>query len=150
MKYVLCYGDSNTWGCKPEDHERYEFYERWPGIVQKDLGDEFRIYENGLNGRTTVFEDPIEEGRCGKEGFLYLLESCSPLDAVVIMLGTNDCKLRFGMPAWDIGWGMDLLLQYVGKANCHTTVSYTHLDVYKRQVSYLVVPIIFSDITMVK
>lgn len=118
MKYILCYGDSNTWGCTPETFERYEFHERWPGILQSLLGGAYHIYENALNGRTTVFEDHIEEGRCGKTGFLVALESNSPLDLVIIMLGTNDCKLRFGMQPWDIGWGIDLLIQYVRKANC--------------------------------
>jgi lysophospholipase L1-like esterase len=118
MKYILCYGDSNTWGCAPETFERYEFRERWPGVLQSLLGDVYHIYEDALNGRTTVFEDPIEERRCGKSGFQTALESNSPLDLVIIMLGTNDCKLRFGIQPWDIGWGMDLLIQYIRKAGC--------------------------------
>lgn len=118
MKYVLCYGDSNTWGVNPDDHSRFDFSIRWPGVVERELGSDFRIYENALNGRTTVLEDPIEEGRCGKTGFPVVLETCAPLDALVIMLGVNDLKLRFSMPAWDIGWGLDLLLQYVERAGC--------------------------------
>jgi lysophospholipase L1-like esterase len=97
---------------------RYEFSVRWPGFVQGILGDQCRIHENALNGRTTVFDDPIEEGRCGKIGFPVVLESNAPLDLVVIMLGTNDCKKRFGVDAWDIAWGMNLLVQYVKRANC--------------------------------
>ncbi len=118
MKYVLCYGDSNTWGFVPVTRERYDFHTRWPGVAQGVLGDRCRIYENALNGRTTVFEDPIEEGRCGKTGFPVVLMMNAPLDLVVIMLGTNDCKKRFGMDPWDIAWGMDLLVQYVQKAAC--------------------------------
>lgn len=118
MKYILCYGDSNTWGVNPDDHTRFDFSVRWPGVVEREMGRDFRIYENALNGRTTVFEDPIEEGRCGKTGFSTVLETCAPLDALIIMLGVNDLKLRFSMPAWDIGWGMDLLLQYVKRAGC--------------------------------
>jgi Lysophospholipase L1 and related esterases len=117
MKYILCYGDSNTWGCTPETFERYEFHERWPGILQDLLGNDYHVYENALNGRTTVFEDYIEEGRCGKTGLPVVLEANSPLDLVIVMLGTNDCKMRFGMQPWDIGWGMDLLIQYVKKTN---------------------------------
>lgn len=118
MKYVLCYGDSNTWGCIPVTMQRYDFSVRWPGVVQGILGDQCHIYENALNGRTTVFDDPIEEGRCGKIGFPVVLESNSPLDLVVIMLGSNDCKKRFGLDPWDIAWGMDLLVQHVKRANC--------------------------------
>lgn len=118
MKYILCYGDSNTWGCTPEVFERYDFNVRWPGVMQNLLGNKYHIYENALNGRTTVFEDYIEEGRCGKIGLPVVLEANAPLDLVIIMLGTNDVKLRFKMDAWDIGWGIDLLIQYVKKAGC--------------------------------
>jgi lysophospholipase L1-like esterase len=118
MKYILCYGDSNTWGCAPDGSGRYEFHVRWPGVMQAVLGDGYHVYENALNGRTTVFEDPIEEGRCGKEGFTTALESASPLDLVIIMLGCNDTKLRFNKEPWDIAWGVDLLIQYVKRANC--------------------------------
>jgi len=118
MKYILCYGDSNTWGCVPEVFQRYDFNVCWPGVMQNILGVEYHVYENVLNGRTTVFDDYIEEGRCGKEGFPIVLESNAPLDLVIIMLGTNDVKLRFKLEPWDIGWGMDLLIKYVKKANC--------------------------------
>lgn len=118
MEYILCYGDSNTWGCEPVTMKRYDFAVRWPGVMQRALGSDFHVYENALNGRTTVFEDPIEEGRCGKAGFPAVLEGCSPLDLVIIMLGTNDCKARFHQNPWDIGWGMDLLVQYVKRVKC--------------------------------
>ncbi len=120
MRHILCYGDSNTWGHKPlpPPAARFEFHQRWPGVMQYELGADYRVHENALNGRTTVFDDPIEEGRCGKAGFIGVLESASPLDLVIIMLGTNDCKLRFGLEPWDIGWGMDLLVQYVRRAKC--------------------------------
>lgn len=118
MKYILCYGDSNTWGCAPEVFSRYEFYERWPGVMQKLLGENYHVYEDALNGRTTVFEDPIEEGRCGKDGFAAALESNAPLDLIIIMLGCNDVKLRFNKEPWDIAWGVDLLIQYIRRANC--------------------------------
>lgn len=118
MKYILCYGDSNTWGCEPETMRRYDFPQRWPGVMQRILGADSHVYENALNGRTTVWDDPIEEGRCGKAGFTSVLEGCAPLDLVIIMLGTNDCKKRFNLEPWDIGWGMDLLVQYVKRASC--------------------------------
>lgn len=118
MKYILCYGDSNTWGCTPEIFTRYEFSVRWPGVMQNILGDDYHIYEDALNGRTTVFEDPIEEGRCGKEGFPVALESNAPIDLIILMLGCNDVKLRFNKAPWDIAWGLDLLIQYIKKANC--------------------------------
>lgn len=111
MKGVLCYGDSNTWGRNPITKGRYGFAERWPGVLQARLGQDARVYENGLNGRTTVFEDPIEEGRNGRAGFEVSLMVNAPLDLLILMLGVNDTKNRFAKEPWDIALGMDLLIQ---------------------------------------
>ena len=111
MKYILCYGDSNTWGCVPEVFTRYDFPDRWPGVMQNLLGPEYHVYENAMNGRTTVFEDPIEEGRNGRVGLEKVLMENMPLDLIIFMLGTNDVKDRHGQSPWDIGWGLDLLIK---------------------------------------
>jgi lysophospholipase L1-like esterase len=116
IRYVLCYGDSNTWGCIPGTTDRFNPEERWPGILQKLLGPPFHIYENGMNGRTTVFDDPIEEHRSGKAQLPAALLCAAPLDLVIFMLGTNDTKNRFNLNSEDIAWGMDLLVQYVKKS----------------------------------
>ena len=116
MKYILCYGDSNTWGRIPITRGRYDFNVRWPGVMQAELGDEYHIYENAVNGRTTVFEDPIEEGRNGRANFEVTMMQSMPVDLVILMLGVNDTKNRFLKEAWDIAWGMDLLVQLVKKS----------------------------------
>ena len=60
MKNILCYGDSNTWGWIPGKPDcRHPYKKRWTGILQKKLGEDYRVIEAGLNGRTTVFEDPV-------------------------------------------------------------------------------------------
>lgn len=58
MKHVLCFGDSNTWGFIPGTCKRYDEHTRWTGILQDELGADWRIHENGQNGRTTVFPEP--------------------------------------------------------------------------------------------
>ena len=61
---ILCYGDSNTWGyISGTDHQRY-IEDRWPRILQKNLGEKFEIIEEGLNSRTLISNDT----RPGKEG----------------------------------------------------------------------------------
>ena len=110
-KRILCYGDSNTWGYMPTGG-RYDDETRWPMRMQRLLGEGYTVIEEGLNGRTTVFEDPVEGGY--KSGAAYLpvcLMSHSPLDAVVIMLGSNDTKQRFGMNAKTIGEGIMQLVR---------------------------------------
>jgi len=115
MKYVLCYGDSLTWGTIPEIFTRYDFEDRWTGIAQKELGPEYHFYENALSGRTTVFEDRIEEGRNGRDGFEATLMENAPMDAIVMFLGVNDSKIRFHQEPWDIAWGMELLVSIIEK-----------------------------------
>jgi lysophospholipase L1-like esterase len=116
MKTILCFGDSNTWGSatRPGEDERYEPNERWPGILQKRLKREWTVIAEGLPGRTSVHADPIE-GRYldGSAYLLPCLRSHRPLDAVAIMLGTNDLKRRFGVPAVDIANGIGMLLSIV-------------------------------------
>ena len=90
MKNILCYGDSNTWGFNPIDGSRYEKEVRWTGVLEKELGGEYRIIENGINGRTTVFDNPYAfEYQNGFKGLFYALNASKPLDAIVLMLGTN-------------------------------------------------------------
>ena len=60
---ILCFGDSNTWGYKPDKSGRYDENIRWTGLLQKKLGSGYHIIEEGLCGRTTVFQDELREGR---------------------------------------------------------------------------------------
>jgi lysophospholipase L1-like esterase len=101
MKTILCYGDSNTWGAVPlqslELIERFGRSERWTGVLQRELGQAYEVIAEGCNGRTTVWEDPIEGYKNGKEYLIPCLDSHQPLDLVIIMLGTNDLKARFSI-----------------------------------------------------
>lgn len=102
MKTVLCYGDSNTWGADPTERRRFAPDVRWTGVLQRELGDGYRVIEEGLNGRTTRWDDPIELHRNGLTYLVPCLDSHQPLDMVIIMLGTNDLKARFGLNVSDI------------------------------------------------
>jgi lysophospholipase L1-like esterase len=121
MRTILCYGDSNTYGTAPmahlEDDRRFGHGERWVSVMRAALGADWWVVEEGLPGRTTVLDDPIEG--IYKNGLTYLtpcLESHRPVDIVTIALGTNDLKTRFGMPAGDIAAGAGILVETVAKA----------------------------------
>ncbi len=60
MRRILCFGDSNTWGYDPATEDRFDDQTRWTGVLQAALGTDFTVIEEGLNGRTTVWNDPIE------------------------------------------------------------------------------------------
>lgn len=109
-KRILCYGDSNTWGYVPALGTRYEEDLRYPGVLAEELGPGYRVVEEGLSGRTTVFSDRMEPERCGIDHLLPFLLSHLPLDYLVILLGTNDTKSHFHVNAREIGYGMEELL----------------------------------------
>ncbi|MBC7238193.1 MAG: hypothetical protein H5T69_20305, partial [Chloroflexi bacterium] len=62
MYEILCFGDSNTWGYSPHSKTRYPEEIRWPCVLQRELGEGYHVIAEGLNGRTTVWDDPLEGG----------------------------------------------------------------------------------------
>lgn len=117
MKSILCYGDSNTYGLRSDLLTRYPREIRWTGILQKNLGENYYVIEEGLGGRTTVWDDPIEDYKNGKTYLLPCLDSHKPLDLVIIMLGTNDLKCRFHVSPFDIGTSMENLIRVILKSD---------------------------------
>ncbi len=111
LKNILCYGDSNTWGYNAATKDRFPAHARWTGVLSRELGPGYKIIEEGLNGRTTVWNDPIEGYKNGKDYLIPCLESQRPLDLVIIMLGTNDLKKRFSLSAFDISEGARVLVE---------------------------------------
>ena len=116
MKTILCFGDSNTWGAVPETGERFAPTVRWTGVLGRELGAEYRVIEEGLNGRTTVWHDPVEGRMSGKDYLVPCLESHRPLDLVAVMLGTNDLKSRFAVSAYDISQSAGVLVDLIQKS----------------------------------
>lgn len=126
MKTILCYGDSNLRGFIPGTYdaksglsERYIKNKRWTGILQQELGDEFNIIEEGLNGRTTAL-DEITPGRPNRNGLALLpviLESHYPIDIVIFLLGTNDTKIQFNQTAGEITERMRQLVKEIKTCN---------------------------------
>jgi lysophospholipase L1-like esterase len=110
-KTILCYGDSNTWGFNPATFGRFPAGVRWTGVLRRALGADYVVVEEGLSGRTTVWDDPVSEYRNGKTYLIPCLDSHHPIDLVTIMLGTNDLKTRFGLRPPDIAEAAGLLAE---------------------------------------
>ena len=116
MIRVLCFGDSNTWGyISGSDHKRYNENERWPKLLQQQLGKDYEVIEEGLNSRTYFSEDK-RLGKEGKAGYPYLkpcLETHDKLDIVVLMLGTNELKYAYNNTANDVLKMFEKFVQFI-------------------------------------
>lgn len=110
-KHIVCFGDSNTHGYNGDTLGRFDENERWTCLLQKLLGDDYLVLEEGLSGRTTVFDDPLHECMSGLDSIYSCLMSHEPVDLLIIMLGTNDTKERFSVTPEAIGIGMQRLIK---------------------------------------
>jgi len=136
MRHVLCFGDSNTWGYIPGTGERFDEETRWTALTQVLLNNEFTLYEAGLSGRTINSDDPDRDFRSGSKLLNLYLESCRPLDLVVIMLGTNDLKVNLHNSIENIKDEM--------KALCQEVLDFDYSPYDKPKV-LLVAPVPFVD-----
>lgn len=123
-KHILCIADSNTHGLctdpsESADHgSRYNEEERWTCLLQKALGEEYLVIEEGLSGRTCVYDDPDMDSVNLLPVLHALLNSHEPLDLLILMLGTNDAKTRFGADAKQITKGMQILVEEAKSVPC--------------------------------
>ena len=97
IRRILCYGDSNTFGWDPVTKERLDGSMRWAGRLRLLLGEGYEVAEEGLGGRTVANHDPIQPGRNGLKMLRFCLETHTPLELVIVMLGTNDLKKAYHM-----------------------------------------------------
>lgn len=121
MKGILCFGDSNTYGYIPDGSGRYERNVRYTCVLEKLLGSEYYVIEEGLCGRTTVYEDPTRYCRKAVDYIEPCLQSHLPLHCIVLMLGTNDCKSIFNADAREIREGMEAVIKII-RSNTDTPI----------------------------
>ena len=132
MKNILCFGDSNTFASHPLGG-RHPYDVRWTGRLQALLGAEYRVIEEGLGGRTTVFEDQISPGRNGRTALPMAIGTHNPLDLIIVMLGTNDLKEQYHVTTWDLARAMEQLM--------HIIDAYEYAPHYQKPQVLLVAPI---------
>lgn len=112
MPTILCFGDSNTHGTAPKvdlENQEPRYARRWPVVMAETL--EWDLIEEGLPGRTFQFPCPMMGPHMdGRIGLFIALESHGPLDALAIMLGTNDQKAHFDATPDDIISGASFFL----------------------------------------
>ncbi len=122
MKTIVCYGDSNTWGFMPKRDmpldwsvNRFAPDVRWTGVLQRELGAQFRVEEEGLSGRTTFVDDPQDPHRNGLKYIDTCMLTKMPVDMVVLMLGSNDLKGFLGLTPLLIARGVQSIAERIQK-----------------------------------
>lgn len=143
IKNILCFGDSNTYGLIPGNIGRYDRNTRWTGLLQKKLGEDHFIIEAGCSGRTTMHDDVSRLYKNGSKSLLQIIQDNSPIDMIVLMLGTNDLKKVYEPTPEKLGRGIETLVDIIenssdsnfGKIIKLLIVSPLHLedDVWKKK-----------------
>jgi lysophospholipase L1-like esterase len=110
MKTVLAFGDSLTWGARPDGGGRHSKADRWTTVLERSTG--FEVIPEGLRGRTTAFDAPVSPADMNGAVMLpSILHTHAPVDLTILMLGTNDCYC--GMDAGMAARGMARLIEIV-------------------------------------
>lgn len=123
MKNILCFGDSNTYGYTPDTHTRFDENTRWTGILAKNISKYgYRVIEDGVCGRTTMFNDGLCLDRNGSEALPYALKNSFPLSYAVVMLGTNDCKTKYHADAQTVAEGIEIIVNQIKIFDCNTKI----------------------------
>lgn len=135
MKQILCFGDSNTHGFIPENRGRLPYDQRWPGILAERFHGKVHIIDEGHSGRTTAMEDPTAPYRSGLDFIGSCLECHKPLDGIIIMLGTNDCKTFYGV-------SVDTIAANLEKIVCRIKV---HDQTVKNNTKIIIAPPVPMD-----
>ena len=119
MHKILVYADSLSWGIIPNTRGRFEFTKRWPGVMERQLGEmgeSVRVIEDCLNGRRTAWDDPYKPGRNGLVGIEQRMEIHSPLSLVIVLLGTNDFQAMHQLNAWQSAQGIGAIISSIRRA----------------------------------
>ena len=69
------------------------------------------------------FKDDLREGRRGLDLIGVTMEMHNPIDLLIVMLGTNDCKTRYNASAGTIAKGLAQVIQKLEKTLLSLSIS---------------------------
>ena len=75
---IMVFGDSLSWGWTPNPNPpsvRLPVDSRWPDVMQKELGGEYEVITEALNGRTTDIGQPARRGLDSTEARTFRQQS---------------------------------------------------------------------------
>lgn len=110
MKKILCYGDSNTFGCNPSNFTRYSENERWSGILKEKFKNQFEVFEEGANNRNGFVDNPDGDFYSSQKYLPELLNKLGNLDIIILAVGTNDLQFQYNITFEQIEKGLENLI----------------------------------------
>jgi len=106
---IVLFGDSNTYGYNPLNGR---FQNRYSVVLKNLLGEDYNVYEEGQVGRTTIYRDE-RPGLCGIDDVLNIVSKYQNINLFVIMLGTNDIKIKNARTIYDVKNGLNSLINKI-------------------------------------
>lgn len=111
MKKILCYGDSNTFGFNPTDNSRYDENTRWASVLQKILGEEYKIVNEGMCDRTGFVNNPKGYMFSGPKHFPKIISKAEDIDLLILWVGSNDLQNQYDISMGAVEKGLETLVK---------------------------------------
>ena len=110
MKKILCYGDSNTFGYNPVDNSRFDEHTRWTALLQKNLGSDFEIIEEGMCDRTGIANNDKGFDFSAQRHFPKIITKIKDIDLLILAIGTNDLQFKYDLTIHQFENGLEKLI----------------------------------------
>ena len=110
---IVVYGDSNIYGYSPDG---YRYNLRYGIVLNRLLGDFYQVFEEGVVGRTTIYNDE-REGKKAVDTISNDLGKYNKIDLLAVMLGTNDYKTKNARDLSDLKYGIKTLIEKIKELN---------------------------------
>ena len=111
MKKIICYGDSNTFGYNPKDGSRFDENIRWTSLLQKNLGVEYEVINEGMCDRTGFVNNPKGELFSAPKHFPEFIKKSGNIDLLILWIGTNDLQFLYNISLSTIERGLENLIK---------------------------------------
>ncbi len=111
MKKIICYGDSNTFGYNPKDGSRFDENTRWTSVLQKKLGAEYEVINEGMCDRTGFVNNPKGFLFSSPEHFPKYIAESGNIDFLILWIGTNDLQCLYNINLSSFEDGLENLIK---------------------------------------
>ncbi len=111
MKKIICYGDSNTFGFNPKNGSKFDNETCWTSLLQKKLGIEYEVINEGMCDRTGFSDNPNGILFSSQKHFPLLISKYNSIDSLILWIGTNDLMFQQDISFENIEYGLKNLIK---------------------------------------